>query len=294
MRVAVVTAAYPAVLPYLKDFAESLENQTDPDFELWIGLDGLEKKDIQKAAGRKISAYFVATPKSATPTMVRNTVLQQALQKCEAAVLVDADDILMESRVAAAKASAAESDLTAAAMRFVDATANPVEGFFDPDCGDPSLAYKNVYGFSNTTWRAEVLMRCLPVPAECVLMDWYAATLAYYRGAAIGHDPEPRMYYRQHADNIASVLPPFTKRQIARAAELVRGHYDLMVKTLSEQGFDQLGELFAARAQTATFADAMADPGLLEQYVDALNALPARHVWWSCVAHPDLEDIWKK
>ncbi|MCF8026061.1 MAG: hypothetical protein K9K82_11320 [Desulfobacteraceae bacterium] len=294
MHVSVVTAIYPAVLAYLKDFAESLENQTDSDFELWIGLDGLEEKDIQKAVGRKIAAHFVAAPKNATPAMVRNTVLQQALQNCEAATLVDADDILMESRVAAAKASAAGSDLTAAAMRFVDAAANPVEGFFDPDRGDPRLAYNNVYGFSNTTWRAEVLMRCLPVPAECVLMDWFAATLAYYRGASIGHDPDPRMYYRQHADNIASVLPPFSKRQIARATRIVLGHYDLTLQTLSEQGFDQLRELFAARAQTARFADAIADPALLEKYVDALNALPARHVWWSCVAHPDLEDIWKK
>ncbi|MCF8095439.1 MAG: hypothetical protein K9J79_08795 [Desulfobacteraceae bacterium] len=294
MIVGVVTAIYPAVLTYLKDFAESLENQTDPEFELWIGLDGLDEKDIKEAAGRKLAAHFVDAPKNTTPAVVRNTVLQQALQNCEAAVLVDADDILMESRVAAAKASAGGYDLTATAMRFIDAARNPVEGVFDPDRGDPCLARNNVYGFSNTTWRAEILMRCLPVPAECVLMDWFAATLAYYKGASIGHDPKPRMYYRQHADNIASILPPFTKSQIARAAQLVLGHYDLMLQTLSAQEFVQLGELSAARAQTAVFADAIADPALLEEYVDALNALPARHVWWSCVAHPDLEDIWKK
>lgn len=293
MRLAVVTAVYPAALGFLKPFADSLAVQSDLDFALWIGLDGVEEEAVHQAAGRRLAAGFASAPVGVSPAEVRNLVLARALPGCDAVALVDADDILGPSRVAAAKAAAAQRDLTAAAMDFVDAAGRPIPGRFDPARGEAVPVRTNVYGFSNTTWRASVLAACLPAPADCVLMDWFVATTACLMGATTGIDPAPRMLYRQHPGNIARVLPPFSGRQVRLAVDLVLAHYDLLLRGPLSGFPGPAGAYGQAREQAQRFALAMADPARCERYVQALNALPAGHVWWSCVAHPKLEEIWK-
>ena len=39
MRIGVYTTVYPGVEPYLLDWYRSLRQQTDQEFQLWIGLD---------------------------------------------------------------------------------------------------------------------------------------------------------------------------------------------------------------------------------------------------------------
>jgi hypothetical protein len=34
-------------------------------------------------------------------------------------------------------------------------------------------------------------------------------------------------------------------------------------------------------------------PEIFQEYIGKLNQLPPNHIWWSCVAHPDLEGVWK-
>jgi len=294
MRLAIVTAAYPAVMKYLDDFFNSLKAQSDKDFDLWIALDGVDEKVVSLGFGKAKQARFVSAPPNATPAVVRNKVLEQALQNCDAAVLVDADDVLDATRVAAARESAGKYDVTATAMKYIDSDGNVINGFFDPYLGDPGLVRNNVFGFSNTTWRAQTLAQFLPVPESCVLMDWFVSTLALYTGASLGYDGEARMRYRQHPENIAASRPPFSADQIIKATKRVLGHYDLVLSTFAKLKIEQMDIFEEARREVAQFFKAIAGKNVLKQYVEALNALPHRHVWWSCVAHPALEGIWKK
>ena len=294
MRLAVVTAIYPSVMRYIEDFFNSLDAQTDQSFDLWVGVDGVDEKTIFSTLGKNISAKFVPVPFRATPAVVRNKVLEQALQKCDAVALVDADDILDKSRVEAAKKSAGEWDVTATAMKYINNEGKAVAGFFDPGLGDSSLVKNNVFGFSNTTWRAQVLASFLPVPANCVLMDWFISTLALYSGASFGYDEECRMLYRQHHGNIAASRAPFSPAQITKATALVIGHYDLVLNAFAERRLEQINKFSEARDYVKQFSKAISDQNVLAQYVAALNLLSNKHVWWSCVAQPELEDLWKQ
>ncbi|MCF8131384.1 MAG: hypothetical protein K9N10_22985 [Deltaproteobacteria bacterium] len=243
-------------------------------------------------AGNQFNICFTRIPLNATPVVVRNMVLEQALVDSDIVVLVDADDMLFETRVEAARKSAEKNDVTAAAMGYMDENGNRMDGFFDPYAGDKRLIKNNVFGFSNTTWRSRLLQNVLPVSENCVLMDWYVTTLALYSGATLGIDPEPRMLYRQHPGNIAVFRPPFRSEQIIKTANLVLGHYDLILNAFTEKGIKGGGKFREAENYVSQFAEAIKDQNLLEKYANALNYLPNKHVWWSCVAHPDLEEIW--
>ena len=45
---AVYTTIYPGVEPYLGDWYRSLCQQTDQEFQLWIGLDHLESESVRR------------------------------------------------------------------------------------------------------------------------------------------------------------------------------------------------------------------------------------------------------
>jgi len=118
--------------------------------------------------------------------------------------------------------------------------------------------------------------------------------MALYIGASLGYDKEPRMFYRQHPGNIAASRPPFRAGQIVKATDLVLGHYDLVLAAFAEKGIAGSEKFEQVRERVKRFGQAIQGQTILEQYVTALNALPDRHVWWTCVAHPDLEEIWEK
>lgn len=295
MKLAMVTSIYPSIMKYLKYFFSSLETQTDRNYSLWIGLDEVLPQDIFQFTNKVPNINFISAPKNASPSLVRNVVLQKAIKESEAVVLVDADDVLINTRVEAAKKSLVNADLIATAMKYIDDEGNHLSGRFNPKIGDPSLVKTNVFGFSNTTWKTGVLSRFIPVPGHCVIMDWYVATLALYSGAKLSIDPVPRMLYRQHNNNIAPVRPPFNSKQIIKSANLLLNHYNLIIKSFKSANYvDGYNAFVKARKQTQVFSESINNPKTLYNYVAELNKLPINHVWWSCVAHPLLEDIWKK
>jgi hypothetical protein len=102
------------------------------------------------------------------------------------------------------------------------------------------------------------------------------------------------MAYRQYPGNIARVLPPFTAEQVVTATELVLKHYLLVLEVTSISQYPQYFLLQSAYDNARTFYNAIKDSSdIMKSYVRDLNSLPTDHIWWSCVAHPALEEIWK-
>ena len=104
MSLAVYTTVYPGVESYLADWYRSLCHQTDQDFELWIGLDTIEKDLVQKILGGDVAAHWVERTSAGTPAQIRQEALAQIVETCAGVVLVDSDDVLHPTRVAAARA----------------------------------------------------------------------------------------------------------------------------------------------------------------------------------------------
>ncbi|NBC17811.1 MAG: hypothetical protein GVY18_10905 [Bacteroidetes bacterium] len=297
MRLALYTTAYPGAEAYLPDWHRSVRAQTDAQFDVWIGLDALTPADVAAAVGEPIHAEWVAGAPGDTPTQVRQRALLQIIDRYEAVVLVDCDDVLHPSRIAAARRALRQSDLAGCAQRLVDEQGTPLGAEINLPAGMGSgdvLPQHNVFGFSSSAYRSELLRACLPVPVRTVHLDWLLATRAWVRGARLSFDRTPRMDYRQHAAGTMGNRPPFSIEQVRRDARRARAHFRL-VRADSFPG--AIHERWRTVERVADSVErfcerVVAHPGKLRIYVRRLNTLDLAPVWWIDVAHPRLSDLW--
>jgi hypothetical protein len=299
MTLAVFTTIYPGVESYLADWGSTLRQQTDCDFELWIALDSLDKRSVQQFLGCDMKANWVLAPHGSTPAEIRQQALEQIVQSCSEVVLVDSDDILHPSRVQAARAALQENDLVGCALRLVDRERKNLDEFFGLPSAltvDDVFPRNNIFGFSNSAFRCDLLQRCLPIPASAILVDWFLATRAWLLGAKSSFDRAPRMDYRQHPANTAWVRLPFCCERIVSDTALVRQHYRLLLAAPAENYLEdrhaRVKEL--ARDVEEFHQRVVLNPARLNEYVRDLNSLNPPLLWWTCVAYPVLKYLWRE
>jgi hypothetical protein len=219
--------------------------------------------------------------------------------KYDAVLFADSDDELLPSRVAAAREGLHRYELIGCALDVIDEQGKPLGVQFGPPSAAVDwtalLPRNNILGLSNTAYRCDLLARSLPFATDCQLADWYLATRAWASGARLGFDPEPRMRYRQYRDNTARVLPPFTGEGVLEATGRVLRHYELMLRPEAAVDDPWRGHIEAASADARLFAQVMrASRPALQRYVEALNRLPPRYVWWWAVANLELANLWRQ
>ena len=293
---AVYSAIHPAALPFVGEWYASLLSQTDLDFDTWISLDGVsiaQACDLLRPA-RRIT--WLTNMPGLTPAEVRDRALALLVERYSRLILVDSDDVLAPDRVAAARAAVQDHEMVGCALRLMDQQGGDLGGIFGPPPdADPVAALPdwNVFGLSNTAWRCARLRRCLPLGAGCAVPDWTLATRAWLSGADLAFDPTPHMWYRQHPDNVVRVLAPFTADDVRDATRRVRAHYAGLFAA-SPGGLDQALERLrdACRRVDAFGAWLDTEQDAAERYVEELNRLPPRRVWWWGVANPHLEGLW--
>jgi hypothetical protein len=297
-RLAVYTTMYPGCERYLASWWESFCRQTDRDCDLWIGLDAMTAEQVQTQIGSALQAHWVPARPGDTPASLRQRAFDLLVRHYDKIVLVDADDLLEPTRVEAARQALDSVDVVASALRLVDEQERDLGLVFGPQ-HDVNLAallvHHNVFGLSNSAYRACALSDCLPVPAACVLIDWLLATRASIAGASLRFDAVPRMAYRQYAHNCAPVVPPFTGQGVLTATERVVLHYRLLLESDWPWPDGARKPYLVAQRRAERFRESIRnDTDVLSRYVAKLNTLTPQFVWWWVVAHPELEHVWSR
>lgn len=294
---ALYTTIYPGVEQYLQAWSSSVCQQTDRDFDLWVSIDSMEVDEVPGLFPGRLQPHHIIPSRGKSPTEIRIQAIEEMVNRYSAVVFVDADDLLHPSRVEAARHFLGKADVAGCALEIVDENGRKIGATFGPQIGEdpaPLLPSYNVFGLSNTAYRADVLRGCLPLSSETEMIDWQLATLAFIRGATLAFDFTPRMYYRQHAGNLANVLPPFTAHQVSLAATRVLAHYRCLLNGAHNFPSAHRNTWIAAGNRAEAFNETITHSReRLDRYVHALNRLRPRYVWWWCVAHPQLEDIWR-
>lgn len=298
-RLAVVTALYPGVEPFLASWYRSVEVQRDRDFDLWVALDGLTPAGVRDAVGHDVEATWVAASPGDTPARVRQRVLEPAAERYDGVVLVDGDDLLRPSRVGAARRALRHADLSVCALRLVDETGRDLGATLGLPAGADAAAVlprTNIFGLSNTAYRSDLLRRCLPIPTVTEAVDWYLATRAWLLGATIHVDPVARMDYRQHGSNMTVVQPPFSEALVRHDTARVLSHLALAASAVPEDARpDRVLALATATADVAAFRQhVVSAPQRLSAYVQRLEELAWPVAWWSHIARHDLADMWRE
>lgn len=296
-KLVLYTAIYPAVEPYLRVWSTSVFQQADRDFDLWVSIDSLEVDQVLRSFpdGLRPARLIPSTGKS--PAAIRIEAIEEMADSYDAVVFVDADDLLHRSRVAAARHFLKTVEVAGCALKIIDENGCEIGVTFGPEAEEDPVSLlptHNVFGLSNTAYRSEVLRRCLPLSPDSEMIDWQLATLAFTRGATFGFDSTPRMYYRQYTGNFANVLPPFSPHQVSLAATRILDHYRCLLDSANNFPAEHRHTWIAARNRAETFHEKIScNSETLDRYVHALNRLSPRYIWWWCVAHPELEAIWR-
>ena len=294
---ALYTTIYPGVEKFLGDWYHSLLEQTDQDYQLWVGLDTLEADAVMEAMGGNLKAVWVSAATGDTPAQIRQRAFALIVEEYDGVVLVDSDDVLHPSRVAAARSALQESDLAGCALRLVDQKGRDMGLNFNlPPQTNPQDVFprNNVFGLSNSAFRSDLLRKCLPIPACAALVDWFLSTKAWLYGAGMVFDEAVRMDYRQHSANMALVRPPFSGEQVISDCERVRHHFQIILNSpVAECIPERLEKVERVAADVELFYQKIVlQPEMLFSYVKSLNKLNLAPVWWSCVAHPLLSNMW--
>lgn len=299
-KLGVYTTIYPAVLKYLPEWYQSVRAQTDTDFELWIGLDALSRLDVEYRLGCSIDAQWIDGTENSTPASIRDQALRQMTGANLDVVLVDSDDVLLPSRVSSARQALRTSDLAACALEIVDEGGQSLGLRLNLDPAvKPSqvLPGNNVFGFSNSAYRCELLERCLPIPRNAVLVDWYIATRAWLFGAELSFDHTVQMKYRQYDANTARVRLPFWPDQVLSDSMLVRKHFQLVLASGSQDHFlpGRWAELLRVARDIEQFERYInQSPANLNSYLESLNRAVKQPIWWTSVAYTPLAHMWKQ
>ena len=296
-RLAVYTTWYPGVERFVGDWFRSVVGQTDGSFDLWVGVDGLDFRRVAGPLGGLSGTRWVVAEPGDTPARVRESALVRIVQEYPAVVFVDSDDVLMPSRFAAARAALERHDVVGCALKIANEEGKDLGVRFGPPAGAEwaeLLPRHNVFGLSNSAYRSEVLRQLLPLPETCLLIDWLFATRAWALGHDLFFDEEPGMCYRQYGANVAKVVPPFSEEDVVRATERVAGHYRFVLDDPSWRlGPLPRARVEAARARFSVFERFLTTrPDGRRRYLEALNGIAPRYVWWWAVANPELEHIW--
>jgi hypothetical protein len=290
---ALYTTVYPAVESYWHPFLDSVARQTDRDFDLWIGIDGMEPQVVEATAGVYVGQRFVLVKEGRTPSALRVAALAQIVKRYDAVVLADSDDLLLPSRVEAARASVLEADIVGCALELVDVQARCLNATFGPEEDADiasSLPYTNAFGFSNTVYRSSALRRCLTTASEVEILDWFLATRAWLFGARFAFDSVARMRYRQHVGNTAGVLGPFTPERIRADILRVMRHYDLVLNSDLKGAVPVRREsMEEADAQLLDYWNALQhQPDSLVLHAQSVAFKGRVPLWWEWVSAPML------
>jgi glycosyltransferase involved in cell wall biosynthesis len=296
-RLAVYSTVYAGVEPYLRPWYQSVLAQTDRDFDLWVAVDSLSPDYVKEKTGAGSKPINFAAGKKGTPARIRECALQQLVNDYDAIVFVDSDDLLYPTRVESARKALEQYDVTACSLTIIDEAGSDLGISFGQTDGEELatlLPRYNVFGMSNTAYRCDVLRNCFPLGDACELVDWALATRAWAAGANLNFNPRPQMAYRQYASNVAPVLLPFSNSKILKATNRVLSHYRCMLESEYPVNGKVGDRLRSAQCRATLFHEAISiSAETLADYVKALNKKTPRYLWWWCVAHPELEYIWK-
>ena len=294
---ALYTTVYPGVEPYLLPWYKSVLAQTDRNFDLWIGVDSLHPDKVIQLTGAEPESVNFITSNEGSPAQIRHQALEFLVDDYSAIVFVDSDDLLYRTRVDVARKALEDFDVAGCALRIIDEAGSDLGLTFGQTDGEEIgslLPRYNVFGLSNTAYRCDVLRRCLPLGNDCELVDWSLATRAWADGADLTFENEPQMFYRQYSRNVARVLLPFSRTQVLAATQRVVGHYRCLLQSERPVNGTCGNALQIAYERVSLFHRVINESAeALESYIAELNQKTPRYVWWWCVAHPELEHIWK-
>jgi glycosyltransferase involved in cell wall biosynthesis len=238
MAPCILCVVYPACLPYLEQFKESLRSQIWQDFEVLILNDGLTEAEI--LLGDDPRFRFRNAVPGASPNAHRHALISWALETdSQHFIFVDADDYFPPNRASICLEllklfPIVVNDLILIGEGIVEETPLLSKRYQNGACISASeIREMNLFGLTNTSVTRECLLNAPSMPQNNVIaFDWLLFTHLLQRCGNAVFTSETHTFYRQYSDNIAPVSE-LSDERILTGVDVKIQHYT----ALGETGF---------------------------------------------------------
>ena len=243
-----MTFTYPLIEPYFEDFLKSCETQTNKEFDIIIVNDGLTSLQSMIDCHPSLNVSI----KDYKGTISENRIygLNLAKQKeYKYVILADSDDFFSANRVQKTKDLLSKYEIVANEFDLVNINGEELVTNYISHrlksgiiIGFEFIKEKNVIGFSNSAFRAELIPEKLSIPQDVAVVDWFFYTLLLHAGHKAVFSNEMITYYRQYSDNMIGInnetLDNYKKKLALKAM-----HYRYLSSSFTE--FEELAKKYS-------------------------------------------------
>lgn len=230
MKTAVLTTIFPVDQNYLRDYFESLCDQTVQGFDVILVNDGYG--DINQLRAQYPSLNIIELEAADCIAKNRERMCQFALRnQYEAAVFADIDDYFSDNRVEHSLSLLAEYDIVVNDLTSFSGEKELAACILSSRVTDGDeinldfIRDKNVFGLSNTALRlTDVDVSSINFHRSLVAVDWYLFSTLLYKSKRAVFTNKAITYYRQHSSNIVGI-GRVTKESLLHSLKVRENHY---------------------------------------------------------------------
>lgn len=290
MKNIIVTTAYPAAELYIQEFAESLNEQTDSNFEIYLFNQQLENID-------EYVSYFTAKvkiidiPKQPSVIKVKDFMYNYLKKEEGIATIIfaDIDDYFDNRRVELVLKHLKKYDVVVNDLTLVDDSHNILEERilskrFDSgyEVRFEDIADKNFIGLSNIGFKAEYIQDILPIN-DILVTDWWVSSSLLSKNRTCCFISDTVTYYRQYLDNWVGMKQKFSKGDIEYSIKVKKHHYKNLLKYITGEKHELITEKFD---EVLKVEHKLLSEKNMNNYLDKINKLAKtqKFLWWENIA----------
>lgn len=284
------TVVYPGAEPWLADLLDSLEAQSNIDFDWVIVNDGLHPSLLPQISP-VINQIVYDSPSGLTPSLLREKALLDISKYYSKVLFVDADDLCMPTRSEILLDALKKDRIVCHNLSVIDKCGETIrkELFCFPGRTLTfwQLIDGNYCGFSNMGVHTS-LLRSLPKwPHQVIAVDWWLFSMISMLSEPICVLKESLACYRQHGNNIANILT-MDDTTIRKGLSVKSMHYNAILQYRHLIPNDILiGRLEEYASRLNYFLKTYENLVIPDSYLDLLcpnNSLPG--AWWQNIPIP--------
>lgn len=277
---ALFSVVHPFSIGFLSDFIETVNQQTDPDFEVYLLVDGIDEPEV---IPHRMQPTCHVRPATGSAAFLRKEGIRWIHEAgVENIVFLDSDDKMDADRIGAVRAKLDKYPVVANDLIFW--TGSDQFSMFDAALGDKpnicaeDLRDKNFLGLSNTAIKtAKAVAHLDAIADDTIAFDWALFGLVLHHGAEGIFLGDTKSYYRQYTHNIASVLD-LSRETVTRAVMVKSQQYQLLARYFPE---------YRGRWKQfkGTLEKLVSSTDRQIQYTEKINAKPrSSYFWWDYIS----------
>jgi hypothetical protein len=239
MRTIVVGIIYPEMEQYFNDYIDSINKQTDKDFELFLFNNGIV--DCSNYAERIKNVKVKIIPLNNCKDVIErrravsNTLLEE--KDVENIIFTDTDDFFDDNRIEVLKNALESNKIVFTDLEAVDVDGNSLERNFIPvdmfQVGFNDEVNKHFVGFGHSAMKWNLLHKVWPYQDNLKVGDWWFFMSLFSQGYKAFKVTGTIYYYRQYDKNIAGMKVNFDEKNIWWNLSIKEEQYNAMLQFLS-------------------------------------------------------------